>query len=319
MKVRESKIPRKATTQVVIGILDELIDGFCRPLFENCDMFSRRLLQILFDYSSDSRKRFGVLPFYECAGDIICAIETRNYDLLRKSKIDRSILVMLGKSCLDILRTSIRIEVKIANRKKGWAYKRACLSRYIGCNINILASLYKWSKSYCKLYDRYIEEVYRKYEKLTIGKASYISKNSKMYVDQFQLESNLRMAIGRAIDRCDVEKGTLTYMVEKCMMTFTNNPEFGHLYGIAFTVPTNVRRRKAQKGEVISNFSVGLESQDADMADAAATSPSIFGDIDDRFMCGIKKLKNTSVALLVMGLPIVLSDSEKKLLAGNKG
>lgn len=308
----ETKIPKKMTTQVLLGILDDSITNTVKPLFENTVLYSRILLQMLFNYSTDSRRRFGNKPFYECAGSILEAIEHRNFYILKEAQIDRSRLMWAAKECLQAMSPILEIEVKVAKRLKGYNLKRYRLSLTMGCNMNYMFGMYQWCNSYSKIYDRLLQQIYLKYQKLLMGRANFTMRTSKMHVDKDQLESNLKMAVGRSIDRCDVEKGTLTSMIERTITTYTNNPEFSHLTGIAFSVSSNVRRRKALAGEVVQNFSSQIEDSDLDKE---VYLPN-FDGIDKHLAMGIKKLRGTALCHLVLNLPIILSTEEKQMLLG---
>lgn len=309
----DSIIPKKMTTQVILGILDESIQNTVLPLFENTDLYSRYLLQMLFNFSTDNRRRFGVKTFSECAGAILYAIENRDYDTLKNSGVDRSKLMYISAKCLESLFPISSIEAKAARKKVGYRLKKYHLAKYLGCSVDSMLPMYNWSTSYSRFYDKYIQQIYFKYQKLLIGKANFSVRTSKMHVDYEQLMSNLRMAVCRAIDRCDASKGTLTSMVERTIQTFTNNPEFSHLYGIAFSVSSNVRRRKASEGNVIENFSEELENSNLENE---IYMPN-FDGIDKNLAIGIRKLRNTAFCHLVLNLPIVFTEEELNTLKGN--
>ena len=316
-------LPRRLTSQLILSLLDELLAAAALPLFQHTTYMRRLLLQMLLQFSTDNRRKLSALPRPELYALLLKAILTGDFSYVLTCKLDRSLLFRMVADTYAKLEKCGQLEAAIAvsrgRKQQRLLRKRRCIALQLGTPEHMLAPLTTWVAGYILGYTDFRWMITTKYLKLAYHYALKAAYDTKLHVDRQDLFRNLVMAIGRAIDKCDQTKGTLTAYVEQWFLSARNHPDFPHQYGVSFSLPQAVRRQLEKQGQQLTDFTGNMPHEDA-IPDVNEQSLELRlrNEADRGLLVALRYAKKTEIAVLALNLPIVLTALELQRLRGDQ-
>ena len=140
--------------------------------------------------------------------------------------------------------------------------------------------------------------------------------NPHIRIDLDEVAQNFILAVSKAIDKCNANKGTLTSYVQMWLKDARNTVHFQHSYGFAYSIPTNKRREIAAGKSHINNMVFDLDSAEAQ---SVAVEYDLESDIDNKKIVNTvraisKQADPTGLGRLTLQITEVLSPKERQLL-----
>ena len=210
--------------------------------------------------SHNKDKMSSLVALYLMCGDI-----RMKQKLIRKMKIDRSVLFYLLNEFVS----------RTANYRKWYCDN---LHRYKPSNAKSLNSIDEqvsatdtlyFDSENCKLwYEKSIEFknlIIERYLALAMKEAAKYKRNHSRpdSVDFDDTMQNFALAISKAVDKCDANKGTLTSYVQQWIAQAQTSKYATSVYGEAYSIPHSRRIEIAKKNIGDINISVSYEADDS--------------------------------------------------------
>jgi hypothetical protein len=310
------------STSQIVETLNDFLCSSAEILFKNSEKFRAHIATMLAVFQTDHRKHLSNASLRDTQVAIFHALSTHDFNPIKQIYMDRSFLFSAVASMMYEISMAADIERKLlvkfsAKRERKLAQIKAHLG-LASSPILIEAAVDVW----LNLYVEFRNENINKYIRLAFNKAKSAKENSDIYVDIKELTMNYILAINRAIDKCDLTKGTLTSYVEKWFLNAKTNADFSHEYNVAYTMPAAQRSKstKLKNWHLQSNFSPSLDEDNAELkneieqiVDENTLDFDQF-NIDVNLLKKYRNIKQTRLAFLTMRLPIILTEEEIKLL-----
>lgn len=204
-------------------ILDNLLYNSLYPILfktNNINLFISDLLSQLYD---DHRRKFSGIG--------------------NKKKVDNLLSIFL-------LTDNINLKIKIL-KKLGLdrSILTQCIDYFLNTSDN--ETLKDFCNVYYKEYLNFKSMIVEKYIRLAYLEASKSVKGCGLSIDQEELFKNLLLAVCKAIDKYNPDKGALTSYIQWWFKDAKTNPEFQHTYNQSYSVSATGRKK------IVSNFEAG--------------------------------------------------------------
>ena len=321
------RIESNLTGGHVQHILDDLMLGSIRPVILNSDVFDLQLTSLMATAMCNRKRKVSALQREEFINRMSQALvskdRTAKFEIVKTAKIERGFIYNF---VVNFLRETANYEeiyftyLSSTGVKKDLAEKKLeAIESSVGCSRKTLFSTLREAQAYLELMYEFRNGVVEQYNKLASKMAAaYISdKPNFSYRDVHQ---NFMAAITKAVDKYDSSLGALTSYVKfwvRNAQSYTN-PEHGHEYGIAYTIPQQQRERIAQgrSGEI--NYSVSLdqlsgEDGDTTLLDLLTAEENDHEDIEAELVIVrtlAKQADPGGLARLYLDIEEVLSETE---------
>lgn len=321
----ETQIDDNVASNQTAEVLDHLLFQALRPVLFETNLVECALASVLNPIYSDHRRKLSVVPKADLVDMVFTILaapdKTTKWDLIRRARMERSVwfqvISLFHKRCRAYPRLEQKYLAADLDQKLVISGRMHLIEAHLGANRGRLSAALRWSQSYFDLYNQYREKITQKYIRLAQQQARRAAESTTLNVDQKELFNNLVLAIGKAIDKFDTSKGTLTSSVNNWFMNAKTNSKQSHEYGTSYGVSTTKRRSMAQShsdGHTSdTNLSISL-TDDMEVTDGALTveSQMIVSEENSSLIRLANHAKNTRIARLLLGIPYVLTAEDKK-------
>lgn len=321
----ETQIDDNVASNQTAEVLDHLLFQALRPVLFETSLVECALASILNPIYSDHRRKLSVVPKADLVDMVFTVLaapdKATKWDLIRRARMERSVwfqvISLFHKRCKPYLRLEQKYLTASDEQKLVISGRMHRIEVTLGANRGRLSAALRWSQSYFDLYNQYREKVTRKYIRLAQQHTKRAAESTNLNVDRKELFNNLVLAIGKAIDKFDTSKGTLTSSVNNWFMNAKTNSKQSHEYGTSYGVSTTKRRsmtRSHSEGHTSdTNLSVSL-TDDMEVSDSTPTieSQMIVSEENSSLIRLANHAKNTRVTRLLLGIPYVLSPEDMK-------
>ena len=123
-----------------------------------------------------------------------------------------------------------------------------------------ISATYKQTKFWLTKYCEYRGMILNRYGEYIVG-VSKLYAHDKPGIDAEDVAQNAALFAAKAIDKCDVNKGSLTSYIQTWVKKALLDPKYPHQYGIAYDIPANFRKKIVDAHET-PNFIINLEDTD---------------------------------------------------------
>lgn len=147
--------------------------------------------------------------------------------------------------------------------------------------------------------------------------AQQLRDNPHLDFNLDDLAQNFILAVNKAIDKCDAQRGTLTSYIQNWLKDAKGNPAMRGEYGIAFTIPASQRRAIANSTtNKAVNISVNIDSKELQsLASACDAEAELERARTIDFVRRLAKSADPSgVSRMFLGIDESLNVAERKLL-----
>lgn len=332
LKTINEKLGRYSSKQL-ISVLDTLVLRSLLPIIEHTDFIDRYIAVVIGWYSTNHRRKISSLSNRKYAMLLFTLFlaETnpnKKLAILKNLRLERNILRTMVGSWLDLSKDYQRLSIEVLKEKdllksstiraRMWEIETAVGVLPNGHLYPAISRAEYWHKMGLDFRNLIIE----RYVRYAVMKAHGYYKTNMGRVDLDDLVQNYMLAISRGIDKYDSKRGTLTNYINQWIRNAQLNSDSPHEYGIAYSVPQNVRRQMADGntyGRVNISSSLedeGVESQ-FDTTYAEISSPQDIAERESEIE-EIRKIAKyadpVGFARIDMGIEEYLSKEEVAIL-----
>ncbi len=265
----QEKIKDNLSSAQIAGTLDELLMRAMAPLIDHT-MFIEWFFADVLPYAVyNSRRKLSNVPtqkFHDMMLSVIVAVpKTEKLATLRKMRMERTIYFMALKAFHD-LATAYLSAMEQGLTAEG-DERVACVKKMRDIETQVgytsKVSFYSVIKQTLFWQDQAVDfrnMIIEKFVRLAYGEAAKAYAATNMTIDKGDLFRDLILAISRAIDKYDSQRGTLTQYVRWWILDGVTNHRNPHQYGTAYTIPTAQRKKMQEAGGLpINNLSVSWD------------------------------------------------------------
>ena len=312
LKSLEESIKGNLTSYQYLNSFDTLIYNALLPIVESTKYVDVFLAKVLaWQATNPKRKSCGVgrhaLTSYVVLFFLIKATD-KKVDALRKSKLDRGILVEIIRRWLAAVgeyeTLSNLVTITEEQRARMLHLEALACLRPSHSLYGVLTQVKYWYK----LVEEFKSMILEKYTRLCLNKAQQDYVQLGHRVDLEDIIQVYLMAASKAIDKCDTEKGVLTTHVLHWLMSAKNTVMANYVNGVAFQIPNQVKVQANQLGTTVPLDELEDEAKEEDEDE---------GEREDRIV-RIRKISRifdpTGHARLMLGVQEILTVNERKLL-----
>ena len=311
-------ISNNLSSKQIVSLLNQLINCAIEPLFNNSILARELILQALLQTQTDHRRKISIHNKAITTSCITYGIIHKDFNVIKMCELDRNILFKVVLYMEPYLREALKLEYQLARKdKQSTRLKLHNISVATGIKNNLLTVIARWCLPYLNTYLQFKERIVAKYIKYAYREATIATYNTKLFIDPKELFKNLLLAIDKAIDKFDANRGTLTSYINQWMMSAKSAPEFNHQYNVSYDLPANVRKLMEKSGISLTNMSTTInemhhEIEDLDLSDKMSS----IGGKDKTFLRCLREIKGIKVTYLALDIPIILTDQEVTNLKG---
>jgi hypothetical protein len=317
---QKEQLSRDVPSATILSILDDLLYSSFSPLYSQTTLFRRLLMQVVVYVTEDNRRRVSLVEKNKFNAWLLKASYDNSFEFFTRGKLDRNIYVDLIMKCLELLEPIETIEKGLFGKQRLlFLEERRKLALLFGADEDQLYPLYNWVSGYIKAYLKFKEMIMSRYYRLAYHESNKVYHSQSKRIDTADLYKNLILSTLRAIDKCDATQGTLTSFIQRSYLNAKTYPEYGHLYQVAYDVPTSARHILKKKGIEAENQSVSWENPNVQekVESKLIDEINISTTVDNNLMTFIRSVPGIEIGLLMLGMPIPLTEREKYRLRGN--
>lgn len=140
--------------------------------------------------------------------------------------------------------------------------------------------------------------------------------NPHLNIQTDDVAQNFILALSKAIDKCDVDKGTLTSYIKAWMQDARNTVNFSHEYGTAYSLPSSKKRDIARDLSNVNNISLSIDSEEVQElhSDHDTEADAVSRHVVNRVRRLSKAADPLGLGRLALRITEVLSPKELSLL-----
>lgn len=319
-------------------VLDYLNFEALRPVVWASRVFDVQVVHLLANITRNRKRKLSALPREDAitmlANALILDDPQEQLSLLEIAKIERGFICNFLVNFLNATSEYARhyqtwvtakrkIERNIADQKM------AVIERHCGCKRADLYWVVPTCRDYLDLAFEFRNQIVNQYIRHSFNHAQSFAKMKGENFHVKDVHQNLLTACIRAIDKYDASKGALTSYINFWLLNAqtSQNPEFGHEYGIAYTIPQLKRQQLAQEGSdgTDVNYSISLdklvggEDGTADLQDFIVGAESVQDKLiaeeeHHRMLALIKSADIRGLGRLYLDIDEVFSNKERKIM-----
>ena len=303
-------LPRKTSTNTLLGILDEILYAMGRRLFYDTSLFKKVFISYTVDYSTDKRRRMSSLEADLNTNTLIRAVIENKFEEIISARVDRNIMLSIIYDCYEIMRPILDIEMALCENSQNveLMFDRQILAKKCGADVDSLFGIANFIKNMIALYRDYNSRIISRYYRLAYHRSlKTVFVNPGRNISQEDLYKSLIMGIGRAVDKCDQFQGTLTSYVKKWFVNVEHNPEFIHEFGTSYDVPYAMRKVYEGYGISLNNFYSTMEA-------AEEIPDDDYGIKEYALMDLMRYIPKAEIAFVLLGFKVNLTPEEVAIL-----
>jgi hypothetical protein len=284
------------------------------------------LIRIASWYSTNQRRKITTLEkgqfIARCVAFGLARSETKS-KVYRRLFIERNLTIILVSEWLDLTRELVDLQVTLTADPKceetRSRYTYLCWLLRI-TDEDRLFTAYRTARFYFDQALDFRDQIAEKYMRMVTVQASMHFKEQRDSAGSRQslndVAQNFMLAVYRAIDKCDYNKGTLTNYVERWLTNAKTTNTFRHEVGTAYTIPSGQRKMLATGESCFGNFAVSLDSEEAKEAESEHNQEAdlIRRDTINQVRKLARSVDPTGLGRLSLGILESLNDNEIRLL-----
>jgi len=210
-KILIESLNKNYTSSQIIGTLDLCLLSALKAIDECSHFLENALLEILTSFAKPSRRRVSSLSKESLYANILIFLTLDDYDERKKQlqviKFDRDVQRKIIHDFLKLVEQyedNYSIKYDVAKSRKLYAIEQAVAARHS----DILLSV-REANRWFELATGFKQAIMEKYMRLTVN-SSVSFHNKWKHIPLDDLFQNFLVALSRAIDKYDSDKGTLT-------------------------------------------------------------------------------------------------------------
>lgn len=261
LKTVNERLPHNHTSYQLLSVLDSLLWKAVAPILKTTGYADRLLSSILYWMSVTPRRKISTLDKAKLNTYFMAFLLASNHRtklrILKRMRLERNIIFYMCSSVIDTCGTMP------IGRPSPEMIDRFCVRDHDTFWYAVRESAF-WHEQALKFKSMILE----KYMRLVVVEAqSFFKKqsqdNPELTFDLSEIAQNFFLAANKAVDKCDVTRGTLTSYIGLWIKEAKGNPALRGQYGIAYSVPASQRRLMALgKAGGAVNISSSVDSEE---------------------------------------------------------
>lgn len=314
--------------------LDFLIYKGLEPIIRYSQVFDIQVAHLLGVAATNKKRKISALEREDFIVRLCNALTTtdldRKLDLLSKAKIERSFVYSFLVNFLNETSgyTDLYTQYLTCSEhleRKRLDLKLQAIERTVGFSRDHLFSTLNICRHYVDLAYTFRNSIVEQYLKHGYKQAHAFCKQKAGHFDFKDVYQSLMAAITKAIDKYDSSRGALTSYINYWILNAQtySNANFGHEYGIAYTMPQLFKRSVQGTKASQVNFSVSLDTligdsdeEGIDLKHFLVGSEGVDRKLEDEqesstLLYLIKSADSSGIARLYLDLDEFISKKEK--------
>ena len=322
----KERIPFNPSSKQISDTLDDILFRAVKPILFNTYHVEKTLAEILSFVCVNNRRKISNLSQQNLVDAlytiIIAADNNVKLKILQSIRLERSIYFAILSSFEKISETYFKAFYGLLNSPSA-ENKAICeqaieqIDNYFGKKTSLpLFYTFRRSKYWHESASTFKGMVVEKFVKLAYNESKKAASNTRLDIDSNDIFKNYVLSISKAIDKYDPDKGTLTQYIKWWFMDAGLSSNNSHEYGVAYKVPTQIRKALLSSNRGFTNFNSILDDENF----ANTSEPSVLDNLID------VETKKSIIRLcmhadvegdvcLVMGLEYPLSGKERQILS----
>jgi hypothetical protein len=325
LKTVKERLAGNYSTEQLLDTLDELLMRGMEPIIGSTNFLDSRIICIATWYSTNQRRKLSPMEkghFIASSIAYMLADTRTKMRIYRKMSIERNLSVMLMEQWLKLAGECVNLELRQLTGFKNDIQDRIDFLHWqLGTvNRHALFHSYQTVKYYLSQAVEFRNQIAEKYMRMvTLEAVGYHKQQTSNNGPRMQLDDvaqNFMIAVYKAIDKCDSNKGTLTSYVQKWITNAKTTNTFRHETGIAYTIPSGQRKQLAIGSCNISNYTLSMDSEEVKeiVSECNQEEEMIRADTINSVRLLAKAVDTLGLGRLSLGILEVLNDSEILLL-----
>lgn len=321
LKNVKERLDKNYSSAQLLTTLDTLLLYAIKPLLRKTKFVDRQLAIICGWYTNAARRKIASLESKELFITLVSAfLLSTDYkervELFQKLKLERSLTFWILHRWVFLMADFEKAASSLDFNRMHEIERQAYLIDLQG-SWQTLRQVQYWADKALGFKHAIME----KYMRLVMleSQAYYAHHkriNPHINVNLDDVAQNFVLAVSKAIDKCDVTKGTLTSYIQMWLKDARNTVHFRHDYGFSYSIPTNKRRDIATGKSSLNNIMLDLNSIEAQ---SVPTDTDIEHEIDRKKNVNLvrklaKQVDPTGLGRLSLHITETLSDKELQLL-----
>jgi hypothetical protein len=283
------RMPDNHSSAKLAAVLDTLIFKFLHPIMFNTDHVEQTLVEMLPFVYSNARRKFSNMERPLLIDGIASVIAGKNkkekFKILRSLRLERTIYFNCFSSFVTttskhqaLLEEYLKTPRKNKTKRFDLLLQIKTIEKNVGLRPN--KSLYSVRMKTIYWADRaydFKKMLVEKFIRLSFVEAKKAASETGLSIDEEQLFKDLVIAVHKAIDKFDSEKGTLTSFIKWWFMDAKTPYRNAHEYNTAFSMPTAQRKLMLGRGQQVGNLSV--EMSDDTVKDIEYAGPDLLNQL----------------------------------------
>lgn len=271
LKTVDERLSKNYSTEQLLSTLDELLLRAISAVINSTNFLDQKLITVATWYSTNQRRKITPMKkgqFIAAAMAYILSDSKTKTRIYKKMSLERNLTLDLITQWQVLAKECVQLEVKMLCSPSEDIESRINYLRWQlrTSDPNRLYSDYHTVKYYTDLAYNFREQIAEKYMRKVATEAVMYHKDqrekngSRMNLND--IGQNFMLAVYKAIDKCDVHKGTLTSYVD----VWIKNAKTTNLYrdetGIAYNIPSGQRKQLAIGNSTIANFALSIDDEE---------------------------------------------------------
>ncbi len=321
LKSVQEQLDKNYSSRQLLATLDTLLLCAIKPIITKTRFVDRQLSLLCGWYTNAARRKVASLGSKERFISLVVAFIASNSNsdrikIFQALKLERTLTFWIVQNWLDSLKGWPEAIAKLDFATAQSYERRACVVDNQATFQNMQKVEYWLSKAVA--FKHQLMEKYMRYA-MVEAQAYYAyhrKNNPHIQVNVDDVAQNFILAVSKAIDKCDSDKGTLTSYIKSWLQDARNTTHFRHDYGLVFSLPTSKRREIARKQSTVNNLPVDMESPEVQNM---ASSSNVEQELESANVVNtIRRLAKHADPLglgrLALNITEVLSEEELSLL-----
>jgi hypothetical protein len=272
VELESNELLENLTGGQIQEVLDYLILQSLSPIVRNSNVFDAQVIYLLSLVTKNRKRKLSALPREEFISVLCQYLATKDVEkkitLLETAKIERGFLYnfvvnILKKldGFLPVYQQSLICTNTIESIRL--SKKLEVMAKEIGIPKDRVYCVYTQSTDYLSLSYKFRNSIVNNYVRYSYKQAKIFCASKSNHFDFQDVWHNFLAAVIKAIDKYDCSKGALTSYIKWWILNVQTSAstDYGHEYGIAYSIPQLQRKGLALKDHKASvNFGLSLET-----------------------------------------------------------
>lgn len=253
------------TDNQLMTVLDQMIHSMIEPVIRHTRYLDLVVPTVLSWYCDNTGRKIALCGnkeqvFTHLAMFLHAKSAKDKYEIYKQIGFERNLSIFFVKEFLRICKDVESLELRAVHNDKAARSKLAVLCQDLHADSNlarVVQNARSWYEEAVSLRNKIVE----KYMRYGMMQATYACKtNGRLELDD--VSQNLMLAVTKAVNKVNPEKGVLTSYVTNWITQSRHSPTYAHEYNVAYDIPNNEKVRIGKGLSDLNNLSHSYDGVD---------------------------------------------------------